>query len=100
MTICSARVLAAFATLLLLAAAGTAMAETPPSRAALINTCIRDIRSGLKAGQTMTNSQRMMAEERCRAYAESQLREVPVQPSGGRQTAADKPAAAGNAKAH
>jgi hypothetical protein len=44
-----------------------------PSRATLINACIQDIRSGVKAGQVLSNSQRMLAEEQCRAYADSQI---------------------------
>lgn len=43
------------------------------TRAELIEDCISEIRSGLKAGQTMTNAQRMLAEEQCRARAEAQL---------------------------
>lgn len=43
------------------------------TRAELIEDCIREIRSGLKAGQAMTNAQRMLAEEQCRARAEAQL---------------------------
>jgi hypothetical protein len=80
---------AALACLLLvaLATSGARAENEQPSRAALINACIQDIRAGVKAGQVLSNSQRMMAEEQCRAYADAQLEKVRRQP-------ADEPAAA------
>lgn len=42
-------------------------------RATLIENCMRDIRTGQKAGQKMTNGQRMIAEDQCRARAEAAL---------------------------
>lgn len=70
--------------LLLAGANGTASAESPPrdilqERAALIEACIREIRNSLKAGQHMTNNQRMMAEEQCRARAEAALHTLRLQ---------------------
>lgn len=79
--------LAALACLLLaLLATPPARAEAEPSRAELINACIQDIRRGLKAGQVLSNSQRMLAEEQCRAYAEAQI-EKARQPATGRSEA-------------
>ena len=50
-----------------------ARAEDEPSRATLINTCVQDVRNGVKAGHVLSNSQRMMAEEQCRAYADAEI---------------------------
>jgi hypothetical protein len=47
--------------------AGVAQAQTS---AAAIEDCMRELRSGLKAGQKMTEQQRMLAEAQCRARAE------------------------------
>jgi hypothetical protein len=41
------------------------------SNAAAIEACMREIRSALKAGQKLTEQQRMVAEEQCRARAEA-----------------------------
>jgi hypothetical protein len=40
------------------------------SNAAAIEACMKEIRSALKAGQKLTEQQRMVAEEQCRARAE------------------------------
>jgi len=64
----------------LLAAAGLPLLTAPVqaqqmaqanSRAAIIEACMKDVRSGLKAGQKLTEQQRMVAEEQCRARAEA-----------------------------
>lgn len=75
------RILPLFTALLagLLAALPATMAraadeEPPYSRGELIAACIQNAKAGLKTGQVMSNSQRMQAEEHCRAYAEEQLR--------------------------
>lgn len=80
---------AALACLLLVALlAPAAHAEgEQPSRAALINACIQDIRNGVKAGQVLSNSQRMLAEEQCRAYAEAQIEKQHNQPASAPQPA-------------
>jgi hypothetical protein len=39
--------------------------------AVAIEACMKEIRSGLKAGQKLTEQQRMVAEEQCRARAEA-----------------------------
>lgn len=81
---------AILACLLLMATAlPSTLAETDAGRAALINTCIQDIRKGVKTGQVLSNSQRMQAEEQCRAYAEAQLE------NARRQPASNQPAANG-----
>ncbi|MFC3674230.1 hypothetical protein [Ferrovibrio xuzhouensis] len=74
---------AALAGLLLVAmTAPAAHAEGEQAgRAELINACIQDIRRGLKAGQVLSNSQRMLAEEQCRAYAEAQIEKQRNQPA-------------------
>jgi hypothetical protein len=48
--------------------AGMAQAQT--STAAAIEACMREVRSGLRAGQKLTEQQRMLAETQCRARAE------------------------------
>lgn len=40
------------------------------STAAAIEACMKEVRSGLKAGQKLTEQQRMVAETQCRARAE------------------------------
>ena len=78
--------LAILACLVLMATASPAtLAETEASRAALINACIQDIRKGVKTGQVLSNSQRMQAEEQCRAYADSQLEKMQHQPVSEQQ---------------
>ncbi|PJI42437.1 hypothetical protein [Ferrovibrio sp.] len=67
--------------LALLIAAGTffavqAQAQSQPGTAAAIEACMRDLRSGLKAGQKMTEQQRMVAETQCRARAEQAAQPV------------------------
>lgn len=59
--------------------------DEPPSRAALINACIQDVRNSVKAGQVLSNSRRMLAEEQCRAYAESQIEKQRNQPASDPQ---------------
>ena len=54
---------------------------TATDRATLIETCMREIRAGQKAGQTMTNGQRMIAEEQCRARAEAALQSPQAKPA-------------------
>ncbi len=51
-------------------AATVAQAQTSSSTGAAIEACMRDIRSGLRAGQKLTEQQRMVAEAQCRARAE------------------------------
>jgi hypothetical protein len=48
--------------------AGSVQAQT--SIAEATEACMREIRSGLKAGQKLTEQQRMLAETQCRARAE------------------------------
>lgn len=45
------------------------VAQTNP--AALQEACMKELRASLRAGQKMTNQQRMVAEEQCRARAEA-----------------------------
>lgn len=54
---------------------------TATDRATLIEACMREIRAGQKAGQTMTNGQRMIAEEQCRARAEAALQAPQTRPA-------------------
>lgn len=58
--------------LALLTATGTPFfaAQAQDSIAAATEACMRDIRSSLKAGQKLTEQQRMVAETQCRARAE------------------------------
>ena len=61
---------------LLLAASGPFVAIAPVQaqgnpNAVAIENCMKEIRSGLKAGQKLTEQQRMVAEEQCRARAEA-----------------------------
>jgi hypothetical protein len=60
--------------LALLIAAGSPMmamqAQAQTSTAAAIEACMKEVRSGLKAGQKLTEQQRMVAETQCRARAE------------------------------
>lgn len=74
---------AALACLLLmgLLAPGAHAEDEQPGRAALINACIQDVRNSVKAGQVLSNSRRMLAEEQCRAYAEAQLEKQRNQPA-------------------
>ena len=53
-----------------------AQAQSQPGTAAAIEACMRDLRSGLKAGQKMTEQQRMVAETQCRARAEQAAQPV------------------------
>lgn len=46
------------------------------STAAAIEACMKEIRSGLKAGQKLTEQQRMVAETQCRARAEQAAQPV------------------------
>ncbi|MEK9970764.1 MAG: hypothetical protein VW600_16610 [Ferrovibrio sp.] len=46
------------------------IAQAQSSTAEATEACMREIRSGLKAGQKMTEQQRMLAESQCRARAE------------------------------
>lgn len=61
-------------TLAVLATAGslslTVPARAQESQAAAIEACMREMRSGLKAGQKLTEQQRMVAETQCRARVE------------------------------
>lgn len=45
-------------------------AQAQNSIAAATEACMREVRSGLKAGQKLTEQQRMVAEAQCRARAE------------------------------
>jgi hypothetical protein len=63
----------------LIATARPAPASQPQAdrdRATLIETCMREMRSGLKAGQQFTAGQRLMAEEQCRARVEASRAEA------------------------
>ncbi|QDO95842.1 hypothetical protein FNB15_00430 [Ferrovibrio terrae] len=51
-------------------------AQAQDSIAAATEACMRDIRSGLKAGQKLTEQQRMVAETQCRARAEQSAQPV------------------------
>lgn len=66
--------------LALLIAAGSPMvavqAQAQTSTAAAIEACMREVRSGLKAGQKLTEQQRMVAETQCRARAEQSAQPV------------------------
>lgn len=63
-----------FAFTLLVAATGpflpVVQAQAQTTTAAAIEACMKEIRSGLKAGQKLTEQQRMVAETQCRARAE------------------------------
>ncbi|HEX6958619.1 MAG TPA: hypothetical protein VF194_11595 [Ferrovibrio sp.] len=57
---------------------GTASAQPAPQqqdqdkeRAAIVDACVKEMRSQLKPGQTMTNQQRMDAEQKCRDKADA-----------------------------
>jgi hypothetical protein len=67
-----------FALALLVAAAGPfwAVQAQAQSTAAAIEACMKDVRSGLKAGQKLTEQQRMVAETQCRARAEQAAQPV------------------------
>ena len=69
------------AALIATAMPGRAGQATATDRAALIEDCMREIRAGQKAGQTMTNGQRMIAEEQCRARAEAALQALQTKPA-------------------
>jgi hypothetical protein len=66
----------AFAALLMAAPLFTSGAQAQDGTAAAIETCMRELRSGLKAGQKMTEQQRMVAETQCRARAEQSAQPV------------------------
>lgn len=67
----------AFALLVAVAGALPALpAQAQSSTAAAIEACMREIRSGLKAGQKLTEQQRMVAETQCRARAEQAAQPV------------------------
>lgn len=60
-----------FAIALLVAAVSPFFAaQAQDSIAAATEACMKDLRAGLKAGQKMTEQQRMVAEAQCRARAE------------------------------
>lgn len=64
---------------LLVAVAGpflTLPAQAQSSTAAAIEACMKEVRSGLKAGQKLTEQQRMVAETQCRARAEQAAQPV------------------------
>ncbi len=66
--------LAALLVAALIATAMPSRAAQPASdRATLIEECMREIRAATKAGQKLTNGQRMLAEEQCRARAEAAM---------------------------
>lgn len=66
-----------FALALLIAAPFLAtQAQAQDSIAAATEACMKEIRSGLKAGQKMTEQQRMVAETQCRARAEQSAQPV------------------------
>jgi hypothetical protein len=61
----------AFALALTIAAGTPFVAmQAQASNAAAIEACMKEVRSGLKAGQKLTEQQRMVAETQCRARAE------------------------------
>lgn len=45
-------------------------AQAQSNTAAAIEACMKEVRSALKAGQKLTEQQRMVAEAQCRARAE------------------------------
>jgi hypothetical protein len=51
-------------------------AQAQESVAAATEACMKEIRSGLKAGQKMTEQQRMVAETQCRVRAEQSAQPV------------------------
>lgn len=57
-------------TLLVAAPVVVANAVAQESNAAVIEACMKEVRAGLKAGQKLTEQQRMVAETQCRARAE------------------------------
>lgn len=64
------RLILGFALLLAAAPALPVQAQSN-SAAEAREACMREIRSSLKAGQKLTEQQRMVAEEQCRARAEA-----------------------------
>ena len=46
-------------------------AQAQSSKAAAIEACMKEIRSSLRAGQKLTEQQRMVSEEQCRARVEA-----------------------------
>lgn len=66
--------------LALLIATGSPFLAAPAQAQSAVSTaieaCMRDLRSGLKAGQKMTEQQRMVAEAQCRARAEQSAQPV------------------------
>jgi hypothetical protein len=59
-------------------AAGTPFfaVQAQTSTAAAVEACMKDVRAGLKAGQKLTEQQRMVAETQCRARAEQAAQPV------------------------
>lgn len=66
----------AFALLVAVAGAFLALPVQAQSNAAAIEACMKEIRSGLKFGQKLTEQQRMVAETQCRARAEQAAQPV------------------------
>lgn len=67
----------AFALALFAVAAGpSGFAQAQTSTAAAVEACMKEVRSGLKAGQKLTEQQRMVAETQCRARAEQAAQPV------------------------
>ncbi len=61
---------------LLMTAPVLAVQVQAQSNAAAIEACMKEVRSGLKAGQKLTEQQRMVAETQCRARAEQAAQPV------------------------
>lgn len=72
--------LAALLVAALIATAMPSRAQPAADRAALIEECMREVRAGKKAGQKMTEGQRRLAEEQCRARAEAAMHTPVAQP--------------------
>lgn len=69
----------AFALALLAVIVGPSVArqaQAQTSTAAAIEDCMKQVRTGLKAGQKLTEQQRMVAEAQCRARAEQAAQPV------------------------
>lgn len=59
---------------LIIAAEAVAQKATPAkSEGELIGECMRDLQKNLKAGRRMSEQQRMVAEQQCRASARTKL---------------------------
>ena len=75
-----------FAALILAGPVRPAMAQAgspagqEKTRGELIETCLKDMRKGLRPGQKQTPHQRMQTEEQCRAHAEATMHTQSAKP--------------------